>query len=124
MDPARNEFWGWLGEFSSSNVVSISRISQVTLSCGRAAYEKLVLRTEMIQPKVPDCCKVFIVRSLLAQDVEKDLLKIHPTANYKTTKEYILEQASFNSDAHFDDEGKHEIDGGSAVSATLADCWP
>ena len=52
---------------------------------------------------MPDSCKVLIVRSL----VPRDLLKVHPTANYKATKEYILEQASLKRDAHFDDEGKH-----------------
>ena len=50
-------------------------------------YEKLVYQTEKIQTKVPDSCKVFIVRSLVPRDLEKDLLKVHPTANYKATKE-------------------------------------
>ena len=43
---------------------------------------------------MPDSCKVFIVRSLVPRDLEKDLLKVHPTATYKATMEYILEQAS------------------------------
>ena len=49
-------------------------------------YEKLVFQTEKIQTKVLHGCKVFIVRSLVPKDSEKDSLKIHPTANYKTTK--------------------------------------
>ena len=53
-------------------------------------YEKLVYQTEKIQTKVPDSCKVFIVRSLVPRDLEKDLLKVHPTANYKATKEFFL----------------------------------
>ena len=35
--------------------------------------EKLVYQTEKIQTKVPDSCKVFIVRSLVPGDLEKDL---------------------------------------------------
>ena len=86
-------------------------------------YEKLVFQTEKIQTKVPDSCKVFIVRSLVPKDLEKDLLKIHPTANYKTTKEYILEQASLKRDAHFDDKGKHDKPVPMEVDALLAkDC--
>ena len=71
-------------------------------------YEKLVFQTEKIQTKVPDSCKVFIVRSFVPKDLEKDMLKISPTANYMMTKEYILEQASLERDAHFDDKGKHD----------------
>ena len=71
-------------------------------------YEKLVYQTEKIQTEVPDSCKVFIVRSLVPRDLEKDLLKVHPTAKYKATKEYILENASLKRDAHFDDKGKHD----------------
>ena len=40
-------------------------------------YEKLVYQTEKIQTKVPDSCKVFIVRSVVPRDLEKDLLKVH-----------------------------------------------
>ena len=83
-------------------------------------YEKLVFQTEKIQTKVPDSCKVFIVRSLVPKDLEKDLLKIHPTANYKTTEEYILEQASLERDAHFDDKGKHDKPVPMEVDALLA----
>ena len=50
-------------------------------------YEELVYQ---IQTKVPDSCKVFIVRSLVPRDLDKDLLKVHPTANYKATKEKKL----------------------------------
>ena len=35
-------------------------------------------------------------------------MKVHPTAKYKATKEYILEQASLRRDTHFDDEGKQD----------------
>ena len=71
-------------------------------------YEQLVYQTEKIQTKVPDSCKVFIVRSLVPRNLEKDLLlKVHPTANYQATKEKILERASFHRDAHFHDKGKH-----------------
>ena len=48
--------------------------------------------------------KVFIVRSLVPRDLDKNLLKVHTTANYKATKEDILEQASLKRDAHFDDK--------------------
>ena len=44
----------------------------------------------------------------MPKDLVKDLLKFHPTANCKTTKEYILEQASLKRDAHFDDKGKQD----------------
>ena len=57
---------------------------------------------------MPDSCKVLIVRSLVREDLERELLKVHPTANYKATKEYILEQASLKGDAHFDDKGKQD----------------
>ena len=55
-----------------------------------------------------DSCKVFIVGSVVPKDLEKDVLKVHPTANYAAAKEYILEQASLKRDAHFDDEGKQD----------------
>ena len=71
-------------------------------------YDSLVYKTEKIQTKVPDSCKVFIARSLVPRNLEKDLLKVHTTANYKATKEYILEQASLKRDAHYDDKGKHD----------------
>ena len=67
-------------------------------------YDKLIFQTEKIQTKVPDSCKVFIVRSLVPKDLDKDLLKILPTANYKTTEEYIFEQANLEKDAHFDNK--------------------
>ena len=70
--------------------------------------EKFFYQTEKIQTNVPDSCKVFIVRSLVPRDLEKDLLKVHSTANYKATKEYILERAYLKRDAHFDDKGKHD----------------
>ena len=82
--------------------------------------EKLVYQTENIQTKVPDSCKVFIVRSLVPRDLEKDVLKVHPTANYKATKEYILEQASLRRDAHFDDKGKQDKPVPMEVDALLA----
>ena len=34
-------------------------------------YEKLFHQTDKIQTKVPDSCKVFIVRSLVSKDLEK-----------------------------------------------------
>ena len=58
-------------------------------------YEKLVYQTEKIQRTVPDSCKVFFARSLVPEDLDKDLLKVLPTATYNATKEYLLEQASF-----------------------------
>ena len=69
-------------------------------------YEKLVFQTEKIETKVPDSCKVFIVRGLVPKDLEKDLMKIHPSANYKTTKAYIMEQSNLRKDAHFEEPGK------------------
>ena len=69
---------------------------------------------------MPDSCKVFIVRSLVPRDLEKDLLKVHATANYKATKEYILEQASLKRNAHFDDKGKHDKPVPMEVDALLA----
>ena len=77
-------------------------------------YEKLVYQTEKIQTKVPDSCKVFIVRSLVPRDLEKDLLKVHPTANF------FLEQASLRRDAHFDDKGKQDKPVPMEVDALLA----
>ena len=83
-------------------------------------YEKLVFQTEKIQTKVPDSCKVFIVRTLVSKDLEKDLLEIHSTANYRTTKEYILEKASLERDAHFDVKGKQDKPVPMEVDALLA----
>ena len=84
-------------------------------------YGKLIYQTEKIQTKVPDSCKVFIVRSLVPRNLEKDLLlKVHPTANYKATKEYILEHASLYKDAHFDDKEKHHKPVAVEVDALLA----
>ena len=83
-------------------------------------YEKLVYQTEKILTKVPESCKVFIVRRLIPNDLEKDLLKIHPTAKYKITKEYILEQASLKRDAHFDDKAKLDKPSPMEVDALLA----
>ena len=40
---------------------------------------------------------VFIVRSVVPNDLENDQIKIDPTANSETPKEYILEQASLKS---------------------------
>ena len=71
-------------------------------------YQKLVFRTEKIQTKVPNSCKVFIVRSLVPKDLEKDSLKIHPLENYKTTKNTSLSRRASKRDAHFDDKGKHD----------------
>ena len=53
----------------------------------------------MIKTKVPDSCKVFIVRSVVSKDLDKDLHEILLAANFKTTKQYILEQASPERDA-------------------------
>ena len=112
MDPVRNECWDWLDEIFNLNVVRKCRTFQATLNCGKVAFgstrKKLVYQAEKLQTKVPDRCKVFIVRSLVPRDLEKDLLKVHPTTNYKATKEYILEQASLKRDAHFDDKGKQD----------------
>ena len=65
-------------------------------------------RQRRSRQQVPDLCKVVIVRSLVPKDLEKDLLKIHSTVNYKTTEEYNLEQASLEREAHADDRGKHD----------------
>ena len=73
-------------------------------------YEKLVYQTEKLETRVPDSCKVFLVRSLVPKELEKDLLKIHPSADYKTTKAYIMEQANLKKDAHFEEPGKNEPD--------------
>eukprot|EP00974_Lingulodinium_polyedra_P113135 10950929-Lingulodinium_polyedra.AAC.1 len=69
-------------------------------------YDQLVFQTKKVATKVPDSCKVFIVRSLVPKDLEKDLVKIHPSANYKTTKAYIMEQSNLRKDAHFEDPSK------------------
>ena len=74
---------------------------------------------------MPGSCKVFIVRSLVPKDLgKKNLLKIRPIANYKTTKEYILEKASLKGEAHFDDEGNHDkpIPIGGRNTARQSDC--
>ena len=39
-------------------------------------YEKLVYQTEKIQTTVSDSCEIFIGRSLVPKDLERDLLKI------------------------------------------------
>ena len=41
---------------------------------------------------------VYQMDGLVPRNLEKDLLKVYPTANYKATKEYILEQASLKRD--------------------------
>ena len=96
MDPVRNE--SWVGRVSQpqrdQKMSYIPRHVELWESRIRE-YEKLVYQTEKIQRTVPDSCKVFIVRSLVPKDLDKDLLKYHPTANYNATKEYLLEQASF-----------------------------
>ena len=53
---------------------------------GIQEFEKLVYQTGEIQISVPDNCKVSIVRSLVPRNLERDLLKVYPTANYKATK--------------------------------------
>ena len=63
--------------------------------------------TEGEPHKVPKSAKIFVIRSLVPKELEKDLIKIHPTADCKTTKTYILEQAALRKDAHFSDGGKH-----------------
>ena len=73
-----------------------------------------------VQTKVPDSCKIFIVRRLEPKDLEKDVLKVHPTANDRATKEYFLEQASLKRDAHFDDKGKQDKPVPMEVDALLA----
>ena len=47
-------------------------------------------------------------------------MKVHPTANYKATKEYISEHASLRRDAHFDDKGKQDKSVPKEVDALLA----
>ena len=69
---------------------------------------------------MPDSCKVFIVRSLVPKDLEKDLLKVHPTANCKANKECVLEQASLKKDAQFDVKGKQDKPVPMEVDALLA----
>ena len=115
---ATNPGIGWTS-FSTSMLSDIPSYVELWESRIRE-YEKLVYQTEKIQIKVPDCCKVFIVRSLVPRDLEKDLLKVHTTANYKATKECILEQASIKRDAHFDDKRKHDKPVPMEVDALLA----
>ena len=66
-------------------------------------YERLVKQTEGEACKVPQSCKVFIVRNMVPKEMEKDLLKIHPTASYAKTKEYIMEQVNLKRHCHFED---------------------
>ena len=73
-----------------------------------------------IQTKVPGSCKVFIVRNLEPNNLEKDVLKVHPTANDRATKEHFLERASLKRDAHFDDKGKQDKPVLMEVDALLA----
>ena len=101
VDPVRNESRDWLDEFFNlkrcqkmSDIPSFVELWESRIR----KYEKLVYQTEKIQAKVPDSCRVFIVCSLVPRDLEKDLLKVHATANYKATKEYILEQASLKEE--------------------------
>ena len=47
-------------------------------------------------------------------------MKVYPTANYKATKEYFLEQASLKRDAHFDDKGRQDKPVPLEVDALLA----
>ena len=54
------------------------------------------------------CQTVAEFSSSVAWYLEKDWLNVPPTANYKATKEYILEQASLKRDAHVDDKGKQD----------------
>ena len=83
-------------------------------------YDTVVYQTEKIQTKVPDSCEVFIVRSLVPKDMEKDLLKIHSTANYKATKDCILGHASLKKKAHFHDKETHTKPVPMDVEALLA----
>ena len=107
------------------------RIFQVTWSCESVAFESMRSwspRQRRSRRKVPDLYKVFIVRSLVPKDLEKDLLKIHPTVRYKTTEEFYLEQASLEREAHVDDRGKHdklvpmEVDALLAKVISLKEC--
>ena len=54
------------------------------------------------------------------QRIGEGLINVHPTANYKATKEHILEQASLKRDAHFYDKGKHDKPAPMEVDALLA----
>ena len=101
---------GFVGRvFQPQRCVNMSEISSLPelWESRIREYEKLVFQTEKIQTKVP-------------KDLEKDLLKIHSTAKYKTTKEYILEQAILKRDAHYDDKGKHDKPVPMEVDALLA----
>ena len=71
-------------------------------------YERLVEQTEGDKCKVPQSCKVFIVRNMVPKDMEKDLLKIHPTASYVKTKEYIMEQINLKRHCHFEDKDNNK----------------
>ena len=59
-----------------------------------------MLQTKNIVTEVPNSCKVFIVRGMAPKELEKDLLRGHPSANYGQTKDYILEQVNLKKDAY------------------------
>ena len=52
-------------------------------------YENLVRQTENLDSKVPHSCKVCIVRSMTPKELEKDPLRVDPSANYQVTKGYM-----------------------------------
>ena len=69
----------------------------------------MVYQTENVQTKVPDSCKLFVVRSLVPKDLEEGLNEGSSHRELqKATKQKILEQASLERDAHFDDKGKQD----------------
>ena len=82
--------------------------------------DQFVFQTEKIQTEAPDSCKVFIIRSLVPKDMVSGLLKVLPTANYKTAKEYILEQASLQKEAFFYNKGQHDKPVSNEVDTLLA----
>ena len=69
-------------------------------------YEELVKKEEGQECKIPKSCKVFILRNLVPKDLEKDMLRVNPSADYEETKSYILEQASLKKVCHFEDDKK------------------
>ena len=76
-----------------------------SVSCGKVAFGS---------------AKFSLSAAWCSQTWKRDLLKVHPTANCKATKECILEQTSFKRDVHFDDGGKQDERVPVAVDALFA----
>ena len=84
----------WLDEFSNLNVVRKCQTFLATLSLGKVGFRSTSswsTSRRKFRLKYQTVAKFL---SSVAEDLEKDLLKVHPTANYKDTKEDILEQST------------------------------